>query len=116
MAIDFMEFLKGTFEDVDCLDLDKVRKIVLETNSYFESLENTLKHGDLKAREAALAATLEIKEFLDSKVGQMTPARNTDALNEEERELLAEMTLGLKLEKSGKSETKIKKIKPIKMR
>jgi hypothetical protein len=116
MNNNFIEFIKGTFEDPGSLDLDKVRKIVFETNTYFEALENTLKHGDLEEREAALASVFEMKEFLDSKADQMPPERHLDALSNEERELLAEMAQGINLEKSKKRETKIKKLKPIKMR
>jgi hypothetical protein len=115
MAIDFMEFLKGTFENVEGLNLEQVRKLVQETNAYFASLENTIEFGDPKSREKAVAAALEIKEFLDSKVNQAGPLPNLDTLNDEERGIVDELTLGMKLQKSAKNDNKIKKLKPIKL-
>lgn len=114
MAINLLESLKESFQNVDSLTLEKVEKMVLDTNAYFESLETALQSGNEMSREEALKQALEIKEFLDEKLSElMIP--NLETLPREERELVLVMMDGLKLGKSHNNKPKIKKIKPIKL-
>lgn len=115
MAIDFMEFLKEAFEGVDSLNMEQLRKVLAETNAYFESLENILRNGDAKAKELALIEAFELKEFLDSKATNVSKFKGLEALSDEEREMAVEIDEGIHLVEKGKSKTHIKKLKPIKL-
>ncbi len=114
MAINLLQILKDNFKDVDSLNLEKVRKMVLDTNAYFESLESALESGNSQIREEALGEAVAIIEFLDTQVSQlMVPS--LDSLNSEEREMVMTMMEGLKLGRSTNNKIKIKKLKPIKL-
>jgi len=115
MALEYIEFLRETFGDTDSLNLEQTKKLILETNAYFATLENALKNGDAKAREEAIAAALEVKAYLDSKSDQPSKFLALETLSEEEREIISEANTGLKLVKEGKSKAKVKKLKPIKL-
>lgn len=111
----YLELLRELFIDTNRLTIDQVKRLLVETNAYFASLENTLQTGDAKARAEAIAAALDLKAFLDSKTNHPTQFLSLETLAQEEREMVEEMDKGLKLVKKGKSQAKIKKLKPIKM-
>lgn len=115
MTTDYLELLREIFVDTDSLNMDQVKRLLVGTNAYFASLENTLQTGDAKAREQVIAAALDLKAFLDSKTNQSTQFLSLEALSEEEREMVEKMNKGLSLEKKGKSQAKTKKLKPIKL-
>jgi hypothetical protein len=115
MAINFMEFLKEAFEDVDTLNQEQLRKVLAETHIYFETLENTLRTGDLRAKELALAEAFELKEFLDSKATNTSKFKGLDSLSQQEREMLSEIDEEIRLVENKKNKTHVKKLKPIKL-
>jgi hypothetical protein len=96
------------------LDKERVQKMVLETKAYLEYLESILQTGSFEAREAAVGQALQIQEFLDAQLSYLIPFPSLELLSDEEREILAEISEGLRL--STHSKTKIKQIKPIKLR
>ena len=112
MSNKLINFFQDSLENDGFITLDQIRKIVLETSSYFDSIENLLQYGDSGDREGALASVLEIKEFLDTKVNEMPS--DMHSLSAEDQEMVAEMVNGLQL---GKNRSlKINKLKPIKLR
>ncbi len=122
MAIDFMDFLKETFETPEDLDLEQVYKLAIETKAFFEALEEVLAKGDSKAKEEAITDALEIKEFLDFKAKALSEklgfnvqqfqemVKNPPKLDEEEREKIVDISSHLD---SINKKPKLKKLKPI---
>ncbi|MGB7978571.1 MAG: hypothetical protein WCF19_05370 [Chlamydiales bacterium] len=115
MAIDFMDFLKDAFEGIDTLNREQIRKVLAETHTYFQTLENTLRYGDAQSKEDAVAEALELKEFLDSKAGQVSKFKGLDSLTQEEQEIVTEINGAISLSQSSQNKIKINKLKPTKL-
>lgn len=109
MAIDFLEYLKETFEEVGSLNREKIRDLYRESHIFFASLGEMIQSGNVGAKERALSLVAEIKQFLDGKAQQMT--LGASGLNEEETAIVAELEESFNVRKEGKAK-KHKKLKP----
>lgn len=114
MRDNYFKFIKESFNNINSLDRESVQEMTLETKTYLEHLEDTLEAGSREAKEAAVSEVLQIQDFLDSKLSYLVPFPPLEALSDEDREILAEVSESLKLSKHNK--TKIKQVKPIKLR
>lgn len=126
MTIDFMEYLRETFDNLENLDLGKIQSIATETSAYLASLGETIQAGDGKAKEEAMAQALELQEFLETKTKSVIEASgvsreellsvaDNSAFTEEEKKVITNISESLDSVKKNKK-NKIKKIKPIPMR
>ncbi len=116
MAIDFMDLLKEAFEGLDSLNADQIRRVLVETNVYFDSLQNVLLFGNPTAKEEALANALELKEFLDAKAANENQFKGLGTLSLQEQEIISEIDNSLISISGNKNKTNIKKLKPTKLR
>ena len=121
MAIDFMEYLKETFDNPEDLDLEKIQSIALQTSAYLESLGEVIQEGDEKAKQQAIEAALEMKEFLEQKVQnvvqqagvtqeELLALADSPEFNNKEQQVITNISDSLSSSNNKKS--KITKIKP----
>ena len=113
MSIEYIDFLKEALEGLDTLNAEQVRKVLKETNSYFQSLETLLLQGNREATEQALTSALELKEYLDFKATNVAAFKGLETFDDADRDLAAEIDQSLSINNTDK--TKIKKIKPTKL-
>lgn len=121
MAIDFMEYLKETFDNLEDLDLEKIQSIALQTSAYLESLGEIIRGNDTQAKEEAINAALEMKAFLEEKVKsvvqksgvspeELLAIADNPSFSDEEQQVITNISESLDSFDNNKS--KIKKLKP----
>lgn len=95
MSIDFMEYLRETFEDAENLDMEKIKRLAQETKDFFERLEDILRNGSPQAKSRALMSASEIKKFLEDLTQNLSKEGFSDfeeELSEEEKGSIVEFS------------------------
>lgn len=119
--MNFEEFLRDTFENVEELNMDKIRRLALEGNAYFVTLKGKMASSDPKVKEEALQSALEIREFLERRLKQLSEETGFDflqftdpsLLTDQQKEMVAEITAKINQYSDVSTSNKNKKVKPV---
>ena len=91
MTSAYIELLKETFEDLEQLNPEKVKKLAQETVGYFRELQGKFGTTDRKEKDAVENEVLEIKELLEV---QMDKILNMTGLSPEQLANMSQTELG----------------------
>jgi hypothetical protein len=71
MTAEFINILADTFENIDGLNLDKLRKLTEETVVFVQSLQDKLGSKDPAVQEEAKSTALELKQYIEQQMARL---------------------------------------------
>lgn len=96
MNNDFINVVKEIFEHPEMMTPQRIGQLIEETGHYFRSLEAIMRSGDEEAKDAALGAALELRQFLESKIHIFSPMFERN-FNEKEKQIISEINEGIRV-------------------
>jgi hypothetical protein len=78
MTANLRDILKEAFENIDDLSADKIGKLSTESAAFFASLQAGLNSSDGKTKESAYRSALEMKEYLEARLKQLSEETGLD--------------------------------------